>query len=135
MGQDHRTPSPRGFAAVHVAPDSSADVPDGQEARLLIVPQRQQAVERLERADRTLHDRLVGAYHWVLVPTQPDPTRLSNHLPPKDALWRLHWGTASRRSSAVLTPAHQIRVDDSFATFDGFRTLAGERGGQRCHSK
>ena len=83
---DHRTPSPRGFAAVHVAPDSSADVPDGQEARLLIVPQRQQAVERLERADRTLHDRLVGAYHWVLVPTQPDPTRLSNHLPPRCAL-------------------------------------------------
>jgi predicted AAA+ superfamily ATPase len=149
--QDHRSPSPRGFAAVHVAPDSSADVPDGQEARLVIVPpshvhdrrqaqespaytwasdvvdrrgsgarvhrnmlvflaadaaryeelqasvrdylawryvrdnadgvlnltsqQRQQAVERLERADRTLHDRLLGAYHWALVPTQPDPTR------------------------------------------------------------
>ena len=149
--QDHRSPSPRGFAAVHVAPDSSADVPDGQEARLVIVPpshvhdrrqaqesaaytwasdvvdrrgsgarvhrnmlvflaadaaryeelqasvrdylawryvrdnadgvlnltsqQRQQAVERLQRADRTLHDRLLGAYHWALVPTQPDPTR------------------------------------------------------------
>ena len=37
--------------------------------------QRQQAVERLQRADRTLHDRLLGAYHWALVPTQPDPTR------------------------------------------------------------
>jgi hypothetical protein len=148
---DHRTPSPRGFAAVHVAPDSSADVPDGQEARLVIVPpshvydrrqgqestaytwatdvldrrgsgarvhrnmlvflaadtaryeelqasvreylawkyvrdnadgvlnlapqQRQQAAERLQRADRTLSDRLLGAYHWALVPTQPDPSR------------------------------------------------------------
>jgi hypothetical protein len=37
--------------------------------------QRQQAVERLQRADRTLHDRLLGAYHRALVPTQPDPTR------------------------------------------------------------
>jgi len=37
--------------------------------------QREQAVERLQRADRTLHDRLVGAYHWALVPTQPDATR------------------------------------------------------------
>ncbi len=37
--------------------------------------QRQQADERLQRADRTLHDRLLGAYHWALVPTQPDPTR------------------------------------------------------------
>lgn len=148
---DHRTPSPRGFAAVHVAPESSADVPDGQEVRLVIVPpshvydrrqghesaaytwaaealdrrgsgarvyrntlvflaadtarydelqasvrdylawkyvrdnadgalnltsqQRQQAVERVQRADRTVHDRLVGAYHWALVPTQPDPAR------------------------------------------------------------
>jgi predicted AAA+ superfamily ATPase len=149
--QDHRSPSPNGFAAVHVAPESSADVPDGQEARLVIVPpahvherrqggdspaygwsievlerrgsgarthrnmlvflaadaaryeelqasvreylawkyvrdnadgvlnltaqQRQQAVERLERADRTARDRLLGAYHWALVPAQPDPTR------------------------------------------------------------
>lgn len=37
--------------------------------------QRQQAVERLERAGRTAHDRLLGAYHWALVPAQPDPTR------------------------------------------------------------
>jgi len=149
--QDHRSPSPNGFAAVHVAPESSADVPDGQEARLVIVPpahvherrqgadspaygwsievlerrgsgarthrnmlvflaadaaryeelqasireylawkyvrdnadgvlnltaqQRQQAVERLERADRTARDRLLGAYHWALIPAQPDPTR------------------------------------------------------------
>ena len=149
--QDHRSPSADGFAAVHVAPESSADVPDGQEARLVIVPpahvherrqaadspayrwatevlerrgsgarthrnmlvflaadaarydelqfsireylawkyvrdnadgvlnltaqQRQQAVERLERADRTAKDRLLGAYHWALVPSQPDPTR------------------------------------------------------------
>lgn len=149
--QDHRTPTANGFAAVHVAPESSADVPDGQEARLVIVPpahvhdrrqgtdspayrwslevlerrgsgarthrnmlvflaadaaryeelqasireylawkyvrdnadgvlnltsqQRQQAVERLERADRTAKDRLLGAYHWALVPAQPDPTR------------------------------------------------------------
>ena len=149
--QDHRTPSPRGFAAVHLAPESSADVPDGQEARLVIVPpsqvydrrqgqesaaytwatdvldrrgsgarvhrnmlvflaadtarydelqasvreylawkyvrdnadgvlnltsqQREQAIERLQRADRTLSDRLLGAYHWALVPSQPDPAR------------------------------------------------------------
>ena len=32
---------------------------------------------------------------------------------------------ASKRSSAVLTPTHQIRVDDSFATFGGFRTSQG----------
>ena len=149
--QDHRSPSPEGFAAVHVAPESSADVPDGQETRLVIVPpayvhdrrqgadspayrwalevlerrgsgarthrnmlvflaadsarydelqasireylawkyvrdnadgvlnltaqQRQQAVERLERADRTARDRLLGAYHWALAPSQPDPAR------------------------------------------------------------
>src|SRR6478609_8139263 len=36
-----------------------------------------------------------------------------------------------RRSSAVLTPAHQIRVDDSFATFGGSHSRR-ERGGQRC---
>ena len=38
----------------------------------------------------------------------------------------------SPRAAAVLTPAHQIRVDDSFAPFGGFRTLAEQRGGQRC---
>ena len=41
----------------------------------LTAQQRQQAVERLERADRTAKDRLLGAYHWALVPSQPDPTR------------------------------------------------------------
>src|SRR6476469_8216770 len=32
---------------------------------------------------------------------------------------------ASKRSSAVLTPTHQIRVDDSFATFGGFARSQG----------
>ena len=40
----------------------------------LTAQQRQQAVERLERADRTAKDRLLGAHHWALVPSQPDPT-------------------------------------------------------------
>jgi hypothetical protein len=40
-----------------------------------------------------------------------------------DALWRLHTGRP-RSSSAVLTPARQIRVDDSLEIFGGFRTLA-----------
>ncbi|MFF0239109.1 Swt1 family HEPN domain-containing protein [Rhodococcus pyridinivorans] len=149
--QEHRSPSDQGFAAVHIAPDSSSDVPDGQEARLVIVPpshvydrrqgaespaytwstgildrrgsgarthrnmlvflaadsaryeelqasirdllawkyvrdnadgvldltaqQKKQAEERLKRADATARDRLLGAYHWALVPTQPDPKR------------------------------------------------------------
>ncbi|MGV0906271.1 DUF499 domain-containing protein [Mycobacterium novum] len=41
----------------------------------LTAQQRGQAEERVKRADRTLADRLLGAYHWALVPTQPDPTR------------------------------------------------------------
>jgi hypothetical protein len=41
----------------------------------LTAQQRQQAVERLERSDRTARDRLLGAYHWALVPAQPDPAR------------------------------------------------------------
>ncbi|NKZ77519.1 DUF499 domain-containing protein [Rhodococcus hoagii] len=149
--QEHRSPTGNGFAAVHIAPDSSSDVPDGQEARLVIVPpshvydrrqgsespaytwstgvldrrgsgarthrnmlvflaadsaryeelqasirdylawkyvrdnadgmldltaqQKKQAEDRLKRADATARDRLLGAYHWALVPTQPDPTR------------------------------------------------------------
>ena len=36
----HRRSSPRGFAAVHVMPDSSADVPDLDEVRLVVVPPR-----------------------------------------------------------------------------------------------
>ena len=34
----------------------------------LTAQQRQQAVERLERADRTAKDRLLGAYHWAWCP-------------------------------------------------------------------
>ncbi|WP_231390207.1 ATP-binding protein [Nocardia sp. CNY236] len=149
--RDHRSPTGNGFAAVHIAPDSSSDVPDGREVRLVIVPpsqvynrrqgressaytwstkvldrrgsrprthrnmlvflaadsaryeelqasirdflawkyvrdnvdgvldltaqQTKQANDRLERADATARDRLLGAYHWALVPIQPDPTR------------------------------------------------------------
>ncbi len=149
--QAHRSPSRDGFAAVHIAPDNAADVPDTQEARLVIVPpshtydrkqgvespavtwasavlerrgsgarsfrnmlvflaadsaryaelqasvrdylawkyvrenadgalgltaqQRNQAQDRLDKADRATADRLLGAYHWALVPEQPDPTR------------------------------------------------------------
>ncbi|WP_026061790.1 Swt1 family HEPN domain-containing protein [Rhodococcus rhodochrous] len=36
--QEHRRAAQDGFAGVHVAPESSADVPDVQEARLVIVP-------------------------------------------------------------------------------------------------
>jgi Protein of unknown function (DUF499) len=148
---DHRSPGPHGFAAVHIAPESAADVPDGREVRLVLVPpahvydrrqgaespattwaadvldrrgsgarvhrnmlvflaadsaryeelqasvrdylawkyvrenadgvlglsaqQRTQSEDRLKRADRTVQDRLLGTYHWALVPTQPDPTR------------------------------------------------------------
>jgi len=36
--QEHRSPSPRGFAAVHIAPESSAGVADAQDTRLVIVP-------------------------------------------------------------------------------------------------
>src|SRR6476660_5569102 len=58
--------------------------------------------------------------------------RPSNQLPPRCALAAALTGRLQKRSSAVLTPARQIRGDDSLATFGGFRTLAGERGGQRC---
>ncbi|MFH5230658.1 Swt1 family HEPN domain-containing protein [Antrihabitans spumae] len=34
----HRRPSQQGFAGVHVAPGSSADVPDTQDVRLVVVP-------------------------------------------------------------------------------------------------
>ena len=56
--QDHRTPAANGFAAVHVAPESSADVPDGQEARLVIVPPAH-VHERRQGADSP-------AYRWSL---------------------------------------------------------------------
>ncbi|MGW5300922.1 Swt1 family HEPN domain-containing protein [Rhodococcus aetherivorans] len=36
--EDHRRAASDGFTGVHVAPESSADVPDVQEARLVIVP-------------------------------------------------------------------------------------------------
>lgn len=36
--QDHRKTTSDGFAGVHVAPDSSADIPDVPEVRLVIVP-------------------------------------------------------------------------------------------------
>ncbi|NLG46720.1 MULTISPECIES: Swt1 family HEPN domain-containing protein [Mycobacteriales] len=146
--QTHRRTAPDGFTAVHVAPESSADVPDEQEVRLVIVPpshthskggpdavdwardvtehrgsaarthrnmvvflaadaarwreleaavrdflawsyvrdnadkdldltasQREQAVDRVATHDRTVHDRLLETYQWVLAPIQPDATR------------------------------------------------------------
>ncbi|MGV5047234.1 Swt1 family HEPN domain-containing protein [Rhodococcus pyridinivorans] len=149
--QDHRRAAQDGFAGVHVAPESSADVPDVQEARLVIVPpaylherkakaespaavwakdvvehrgtaarthrnmvsflaadetrwselesavrdflawsfirdnadkdlnltaaQRQQAIDRAATHNQAVADRLLQTYHWVLVPTQYDPTR------------------------------------------------------------
>ncbi|QOW01473.1 Swt1 family HEPN domain-containing protein [Rhodococcus pyridinivorans] len=149
--QDHRRTATDGFVGVHVAPESSADVPDVQEARLVIVPpaylhnrkakadspaaiwarevveyrgsaarthrnmvaflaaddarwgeldsavrdflawsyirdnadkdlnltatQRQQAVDRVATHNQAVADRLLQTYHWVLVPTQDDPTR------------------------------------------------------------
>lgn len=151
--QAHRQTSPRGFAGVHVAPEGSADVPDRQEVRLVIVPpahtydrkrgtestavgwahdvvlhrgtatrmyrtmlvflaadsarwaeldtsvreflawtyvrqnadgaldltaaQRQQAEERVVRADQTVRDRLTGTFHWALVPEQQPTTPLT----------------------------------------------------------
>ncbi|WP_075835625.1 MULTISPECIES: Swt1 family HEPN domain-containing protein [unclassified Rhodococcus (in: high G+C Gram-positive bacteria)] len=146
--QTHRKTAADGFTAVHVAPESSADVPDQQEVRLVIVPpshthtktdsdavawardvtehrgnaarshrnmvtflaadatrwkeldtavrdflawsyvrdnadkslgltfaQREQAVDRVAMHDRTVRDRLLETYQWVLAPTQPDATR------------------------------------------------------------
>jgi hypothetical protein len=46
-------------------------------------------------------------------------------LPPRCALAAAQGDGFKKRSSAVLAPGHQIRVDDSFATIGGFRTLAG----------
>lgn len=147
----HRRTANDGFAAVHVAPESSADVPDLQEVRLVIVPpskphekkakadspaavwahevtrqrgsaarvhqntvtflaadsarwseldsatreflawsyvrdnadgdlnltaqQKQQAVDRAATHSRTVDDRLLETYHWVLVPTQRDGSK------------------------------------------------------------
>lgn len=147
--QAYRRGRPEGFAAVHIAPASSAEVPDLPEARLVVVPpqytydkklrrdapavkwvadvlqhrgtaarthrnslvflalddargaeldgavreflawdhiqgnrerldltqqQWAQADVRAKTADRTTTDRLVGGYHWALLPDQPDPT-------------------------------------------------------------
>lgn len=144
----HRTTADDGFTGVHVAPESSADVPDVPEVRLVIVPpshthtktdsqavawakdvtenrgsaarthrnmvtflaaddarwreldtavrdflawsyvrdnadtelnltaaQRNQAVDRVATHNRTVDDRLLETYQWVLVPVQRDATR------------------------------------------------------------
>ena len=149
--QSHRKTASQGFAGVHVPPITSAEVPDTQEVRLVIVPpshtydrkaksdaeavkwvrgvtehrgnaarihrntvaflaadtarwaeleaavrdflawsyvrdnaegalnltaqQRQQATERVKIHDRTVNDRLLDTYQWVLAPTQRDATK------------------------------------------------------------
>lgn len=41
-------------------------------SELGLTPQQlQQATERAERASQTVHDRLLGAYHWILAPEWP----------------------------------------------------------------
>jgi len=50
--------SPRGFAAVHVMPDGSADVPDTAEVRLVVVPPK----FTYDRKQKTNRPRCVGLW-------------------------------------------------------------------------
>ena len=88
----------------------------------LAAQQRQQTVERLDRADRTGKDRLLGAYHWALVPAQPDPTRPLQLEPIKAEGGRTAWPANCRQ--AHRSPELVLRRASAAIRLDLDTTLA-----------